>query len=80
MSERTSAVKPTGVRRTILTVLFIVTPIVIGYILRTTGSSAWALTFVACAAAVALFSMLVVVGEIGRVQPERSLLHPTAEI
>ena len=58
----------------------IVTPIVIGYILQATGSFAWALTFVACAAAVALFSMLVVVGEIGRVQLKRSLLRPAAEI
>ncbi|TBW41409.1 MFS transporter [Siculibacillus lacustris] len=52
----------------------IVTPIVIGYILAATGSFAWALTYVGINAAVALLSMLFVVGKIERVRLTKSLL------
>jgi len=52
----------------------IVTPIVIGYILQSTGSFAAALVFVGLSAAVALFSMLFVVGDIHRVVLKKSLL------
>jgi ACS family glucarate transporter-like MFS transporter len=52
----------------------ITTPIVIGYILQTTGSFAGALTFVGVSAAVALLSMLLLVGDIHRVELKKSLL------
>jgi MFS transporter, ACS family, glucarate transporter len=52
----------------------ITTPIVIGYILQKTGSFAWALTFVGISAAVALLSMLLLVGDIHRVELKKSLL------
>nr|WP_269152270.1 MFS transporter [Xanthobacter oligotrophicus] len=52
----------------------IVTPIVIGYILQTTGSFASALTFVGLSAAVALLAMLFMVGTIRRVELKDSLL------
>ena len=45
----------------------ITTPIVIGYIISTTGSFKWALVFVGCNALVAVFSYLVIVGPIKRV-------------
>ncbi len=45
----------------------IVTPIVIGYLVGATGSYAAALVFVGASAAMALFSMLFVVGTIERV-------------
>jgi len=48
--------------------------LVIGYILQVTGSFAWALTFVGVSAAIALLSMLLVVGEIHRVELKTSLL------
>jgi len=51
----------------------ITTPIVIGYILQATGSFAGALTFVGASAAVALLSMLLLVGDIHRVELKRSL-------
>ncbi|MFD2182215.1 MFS transporter [Rhodoplanes azumiensis] len=51
----------------------IVTPIVIGYILQATGSFASALVFVGASAAVALLSMLFVVGTIDRVKLTRSV-------
>lgn len=51
----------------------IVTPIVIGYILQATGSFASALVFVGASAAVALLSMLFVVGSIDRVKLTRSV-------
>jgi MFS transporter, ACS family, glucarate transporter len=53
----------------------ITTPIVIGYILQSTGSFAGALTFVALNAAVALAAMLLLVGDIRRVELRQSLLH-----
>jgi ACS family glucarate transporter-like MFS transporter len=56
----------------------ITTPIVIGYILQATGSFAGALTFVGAAAAVALLSMLLLVGDIHRVELKTSLLPGTA--
>ena len=52
----------------------ITTPIVIGYILQATGSFAGALTFVGASAAIALLSMLLLVGDIHRVELKRSLL------
>ena len=45
----------------------ITTPIVIGYIISTTGSFKWALVFVGANALVAVFSYLVIVGPIKRV-------------
>jgi ACS family glucarate transporter-like MFS transporter len=52
----------------------ITTPIIIGYILQATGSFAGALTFVGLNAAVALLSMLLIVGDIHRVELKKSLL------
>jgi ACS family glucarate transporter-like MFS transporter len=52
----------------------ITTPIVIGYILQATGSFAGALTFVGVNAAAALLSMLLLVGDIHRVELKKSLL------
>jgi MFS transporter, ACS family, glucarate transporter len=52
----------------------IVTPIVIGYILQSTGSFAAALVFVGMSAAVALVTMVFVVGDIHRVELKKSLL------
>ena len=51
----------------------ITTPIVIGYILQATGSFAGALTFVGANAAIALASMLLVVGDIHRVELRTSI-------
>jgi ACS family glucarate transporter-like MFS transporter len=51
----------------------ITTPIVIGYILQATGSFAGALTFVGANAAIALASMLLVVGDIHRVELRASI-------
>lgn len=51
----------------------IITPIVIGYILQATGNFAGALVFVGASAAVALLSMLFVVGTIDRVKLSRSV-------
>jgi ACS family glucarate transporter-like MFS transporter len=45
----------------------ITTPIVIGYIISSTGSFKWALVFVGCNALMAVFSYLVIVGPIKRV-------------
>lgn len=56
----------------------ITTPIVIGYILQATGSFAGALTFVGISAALALLSMLLVVGDIHRVELKKSLLPGAA--
>ncbi|MGY4492442.1 MFS transporter [Pseudomonas sp. TE3610] len=46
----------------------ITTPIVIGYIISTTGSFKWALVFVGANALVAVISYLVIVGQIKRVE------------
>ncbi|TCG04558.1 MFS transporter [Paraburkholderia steynii] len=46
----------------------ITTPIIIGYIVKATGSFSGALVFVACNALVAIVSYLVIVGEIKRVE------------
>jgi len=54
----------------------ITTPIVIGYILQVTGSFAGALTFVGVNAAVALLAVLLIVGDIHRVELKTSLLRP----
>lgn len=52
----------------------ITTPIIIGYILQATGSYAGALTFVGLNAAAALLSMLLLVGDIRRVELKTCLL------
>ncbi len=50
----------------------ILTPIIIGYIVQTTGSFDLALLFIAINGAVAIFSYLVIAGEIKRVElPDR---------
>ena len=46
----------------------ITTPIVIGYIIQSTGSFNGALVFIGANALVAIFSYLVIVGEIKRVE------------
>jgi ACS family glucarate transporter-like MFS transporter len=46
----------------------ITTPLIIGYIVNLTGSYKGALVYVAANAAVAIFSYLVIVGEIKRVE------------
>jgi ACS family glucarate transporter-like MFS transporter len=46
----------------------ITTPIVIGFIIKSTGSFKWALVYVGANALVAVFSYLVIVGEIKRVE------------
>jgi len=46
----------------------ITTPIIIGYIVKATGSFSGALVFVACNALIAIVSYLVIVGEIKRVE------------
>jgi MFS transporter, ACS family, glucarate transporter len=56
----------------------IITPIVIGYILQATGNFAGALVFVGASAAVALLSMLFVVGTIDRVTLSRSVANTPA--
>jgi ACS family glucarate transporter-like MFS transporter len=52
----------------------ITTPIVIGYILQATENFAGALTYVGVSAAFARLSMLLVVGDIHRVELKKSLL------
>jgi ACS family glucarate transporter-like MFS transporter len=46
----------------------ITTPIIIGFIIQTTGSFDWALIFIGANAFVAVVSYLVIVGEIKRLQ------------
>lgn len=59
----------------------IVTPIVIGYIVNYTGSFTWALIFVSAHAILALFSYLVIVGPIKRIEanPRQELHQPASE-
>lgn len=57
-----------GLFNTFGNVASITTPIVIGYIINATGSFKWALVYVAANAAVAVFSYLVIVGRIERVE------------
>lgn len=57
----------------------IVTPIVIGYIVHTTGSFSGALAYVGAHAAVAIVSYLCVVGEINRITLSRSVSAPAAQ-
>ncbi len=57
-----------GVFNTFGNVASITTPIVIGYLIRATGSFAWALVFVGANAVVALLSYLLAVGEIKRLE------------
>lgn len=57
----------------------IVTPIVIGYIVQSTGSFAGALAYVGAHAAVAIASYLLVVGEIKRIQLTRSISTPATQ-
>ncbi|MNT55220.1 putative glucarate transporter [compost metagenome] len=56
-----------GLFNTFGNIASITTPIVIGYIISSTGSFKWALVFVGCNALVAVFSYLVIVGPIKRV-------------
>ncbi|MEM5436425.1 MFS transporter [Paraburkholderia diazotrophica] len=57
-----------GMFNTFGNIAAITTPIIIGYIVKLTGSFSGALVFVACNALVAIVSYLLVVGEIKRVQ------------
>ncbi|WP_263264241.1 MFS transporter [Pseudomonas sp. RIT-PI-S] len=57
----------------------ITTPIVIGYLISTTGSFKWALVYVGANALVAVLSYLVIVGPIRRVQLHDANGRPLAE-
>lgn len=57
----------------------IVTPIVIGYIVHSTGSFSGALAYVGAHAAVAILSYLLVVGEIKRITLTKSIRTPLAQ-
>ena len=57
-----------GLFNTFGNVASITTPIIIGYIIGTTGSFFWALVYVAINALVAILSYLVIVGPIKRVE------------
>ncbi|NHN36792.1 MFS transporter [Pseudomaricurvus alcaniphilus] len=57
-----------GLFNTFGNIASITTPIVIGYIIAATGSFKWALVYVALNAVVAVFSYLVIVGPIQRVE------------
>jgi ACS family glucarate transporter-like MFS transporter len=57
----------------------IVTPIVIGYIVQSTGSFSGALAYVGAHAAVAIISYLCVVGEIKRITLTKSIRTPLAQ-
>jgi len=57
----------------------ITTPIVIGYLISTTGSFKWALVYVGANALLAVFSYLVIVGPIRRVQLRDSEGRPLTE-
>lgn len=57
----------------------IVTPIVIGYIVHSTGSFSGALAYVGAHAAVAILSYLLVVGEIKRITLTKSIRAPLAQ-
>ena len=61
------AVLIVGRLKTFVSIASITTPIVIGYIISSTGSFKWALVFVGANALVAVFSYLVIVGPIKRV-------------
>jgi len=67
-SPRDGAGLSGGVFNTFGSVASITTPIVIGYLIRATGSFAWALVFVGLNAVVALLSYLLIVGEIRRLE------------
>lgn len=57
----------------------IVTPIVIGYIVQSTGSFSGALAYVGAHAAIAIISYLFVVGEIKRITLTKSIRAPLAQ-
>lgn len=57
-----------GLFNTFGNIASITTPIVIGYIISSTGSFKWALVFVGANAVVAVFSYIFIVGEIKRVE------------
>ncbi|CAG9206604.1 galactarate/glucarate/glycerate transporter GudP [Paraburkholderia sabiae] len=57
-----------GMFNTFGNIAAITTPIIIGYIVKATGSFSGALVFVACNALIAIVSYLVIVGEIKRVE------------
>ncbi len=57
-----------GLFNTFGNIASITTPIVIGYIISTTGSFKWALVFVGANALLAVISYIFIVGEIKRVE------------
>jgi ACS family glucarate transporter-like MFS transporter len=70
-----------GLFNTFGNIASITTPIVIGYIISATGSFKWALVFVGANALVAVFSYLVIVGPIKRIELDaQSKTAPTAEL
>lgn len=50
----------------------IITPIVIGFIVQATGSFVGAMAFIACVAAMGVFSFIFIVGDIHRIEPHRT--------
>ncbi|MDD0974773.1 MFS transporter [Pseudomonas fontis] len=67
-----------GLFNTFGNIASITTPIVIGYIISATGSFKWALVYVGANALVAVFSYLVIVGKIERVELIDSPKQPDA--
>jgi len=61
-----------GLFNTFGNIASITTPIIIGYIISATGSFHWALVYVAANAVLAIFSYLVIVGPIERVELRKS--------
>ncbi len=69
-----------GLFNTFGNIASITTPIVIGYIISATGSFKWALVYVGANALVAVFSYLVIVGPIKRIElkdPPKPAAAPT---
>lgn len=72
-----------GLFNTFGNIASITTPIVIGYIISATGSFKWALVYVGANALVAVFSYLVIVGPIKRIELKdgpKQEPAPTAEL
>ncbi|WP_267273882.1 MFS transporter [Pseudomonas putida] len=68
-----------GLFNTFGNIASITTPIVIGYIISATGSFKWALVYVGANALVAVFSYLVIVGPIKRIELRDAAPKPHAE-
>lgn len=68
-----------GLFNTFGNIASITTPIVIGYIISATGSFKWALVYVGANALVAVFSYLVIVGPIKRIELRDDAPKPQAE-